>query len=322
VEDEVVRNSKKMFPKMFKEAQDLQLPGGTKSAEAVTMTLGAFFQKLPKERIEVFANPEVVAPWKIPRTLPQAALINTLLAESMTVQSSGFFKRTEFAKCIMSGESLTISGLIHIYLKNLGIRSNLNVGILKMKREEDGYLPLVWLTIHGTLIDNTYHYWPRNKAEVFDKEMTRAKRMEFYSEQDPTDPSLKLADCLGSTTCPQDPKLYKAFGNVKDIEKYIVFRACTPEVYPNMRLFSMGIAGVLSDLKYPVRSLPEKWEKLCWNCERKSATLKSCTQCKEGMGMYCNTECQKADWESHKLLHKDLRANIRYWKAKAAAGRN
>jgi len=148
--------------------------------------------------------------------------------------------------------------------------------------------------------------------------------MECYSEQDPTDPNLKLAECLGSTTCPQDPKLYKAFGNTKDIEKYIVFRACTPEVYPNMSLFSLGFARVLIDLKFkhPIRNLPEKWRNLCWNCEQKSATLKSCNQCKDGLGMYCNAKCQKADWESHKLLHKDLRANIRYWKARAAVGRN
>jgi len=322
------RMVEKRFPKLFKEARALMAPMAPAArgnnpidAQFAIMALGfGLMKKIPKYD-EVFTNEAVGAPWKIPRTLPQATLINTLLSKSMSVQSSGFFKRTEFAKCVMSGDSLTVSGLLHVYFKNLGIRSELNVGVLRMKREEEGHLPLVWLTVHGTLIDNTYHYFPENKTEVFDKRMISAKRMERYSEQDPTDPDLKLAECLGSTTCPQDPRLYKAFGNTKDVEKYIVFRAGTPEVYPNMRLYSMGISEVLSELKYDTQiMLPDKWNKMCWNCERKSATLKSCKDCKEGMGMYCEAECQKADWESHKLLHKDLKANIAYWRAKAAAG--
>jgi len=51
----------------------------------------------------------------------------------------------------------------------------------------------------------------------------------------------------------------------------------------------------------------------CHKCRRKTddgATLRYCQRCKVG---YCNSECQHADWASHKLFCKKLSKN-KIWK--------
>merc|ERR1719376_345113 len=208
-------------------------------------------------------------------TLPQASLINRLLAHSMSVQRSAFLF-TEFENCIMSGDCMTVCGLMHFYLENyLGIKSDVNLGILKLNDDVTGGgggrgrprgLPMVWLTIHGTLIDNTFHHFPDERrrppgSEVFDDKLVAAKR----------------------------------------VEKYSVFRAMFAPVYPHMRMYSMGMAPLLAELKTlsdydkPTFNLWMKWSQQCWNCHEKDGgfKLKLCAVCKKGR--YCSTECQRED---------------------------
>merc|ERR1712142_34488 len=92
------------------------------------------------------------APWKIPKTLPDEDKINRLLEHSTRAQLA-FHSNTEFSHCAMSGDSLTVSGFLHCLLKCLGIQSEVNTGVLKIGQHG---LPMTWLTVHGTLIDNTY----------------------------------------------------------------------------------------------------------------------------------------------------------------------
>ena len=49
-----------------------------------------------------------------------------------------------------------------------------------------------------------------------------------------------------------------------------------------------------------------KWSKKCWSCYniKEKSKLKSCVKCK--LAKYCEKECQKTDWETHKLSHKEL----------------
>ena len=49
-----------------------------------------------------------------------------------------------------------------------------------------------------------------------------------------------------------------------------------------------------------------KWSKKCWSCYniKEKSELKSCVKCK--LAKYCEKECQKTDWETPKLSHKEL----------------
>jgi len=333
------------FPKMFKVAKDIRNARSPQSrnepidgGEALEL-IGLLFQRMSNVKIplELFSQAALGAPWKVPRTLPQASLINRLLAHSMSIQRS-VFKFTEFEDCIMSGDCMTVCGLMRFYLENyLGIKADVNVGVLKLNGVAGGGrrgLPLVWLTIHGTLIDNTFHHFPdaaRNlPPSSLDDRLVAAKRVENYSEEDPTtenpDDDLEMVEELGKKNYPQDLRLYKAFGNARNIEKYTVFRGMLAAVYPHMRMYSMGMAPELLELKKlsdsdrPTFNLWDKWSQQCWNCEEQfqdgGAKLKKCSVCKKGR--YCNAHCQREDWPTHKLLHKDMEAHIAYWKEKSA----
>jgi len=345
-EDYTPERDESLFPRLFKMAKDIRMMRAPESRdesmdghEALEL-IGILFQNIEKKPVELFSRAALGAPWKVPRTLPQASLINRLLAHSMSVQRSAFLF-TEFENCIMSGDCMTVCGLMHFYLENyLGIKSDVNLGILKLNDDVTGGgggrgrprgLPMVWLTIHGTLIDNTFHHFPDERrrppgSEVFDDKLVAAKRVENYSEEDPTsdDLGLELVEELGSNSCPHDLRLYKAFGNQRNIEKYTVFRAMFAPVYPHMRMYSMGMAPLLAELKTlsdydkPTFNLWMKWSQQCWNCHEKDGgfKLKLCAVCKKGR--YCSTECQREDWASHKLLHRDMEANISYWEEKSA----
>jgi len=246
------------------------------------------------------------APWTVPRTLPSAYEVNTMLDLSLTAQMS-CIPGTRFAECVMSGDSLTANGLMYGCLKAAGLKPTFHVGFLKVGIEA---LPLVWLTAQGTLIDNTYHFWPAGgKRAYLDQAILDLKRVEHYCEEDPTTTQLPLLTELGSKTCLTDPKLMKAFATPENIEKFLHFRSSLPAAYPNVTVYFALVVKPGS-----------KWERICWTCEKRSPmSLKACAVCK--VAKYCDASCQKADWSLHKLLHKDGRTNELFWQEKAPSSR-
>jgi len=255
------------------------------------------------------------APWKIPRTLPGAATINLFLERSMATQMDSI-PGTEFNECISSGDSLAICGVLFDFLGESGVRAHFNVGLLRFG---DRALPMVWLTIQGTLIDNTYHHWPGMDKKAIESRLRSTKMIEQYMEEDPTTTKWPLINQLGSRSCVADPRLLKAYAKPEKIDQLLAFQAAYPSFYPNYLLFceafsKNAFANKTCVFRQPFveDNLRQKCEFInsasnCWYCNKASMSLKRCQDCK--LGLYCDAECQKADWADHRLLHKDREAN-------------
>jgi len=263
----------------------------------------------PPELVPLFS--EIIgAPWKIPRTLPDARKINLLLERNMAHQMDSL-PETEFDDCFSSGDSLGVCYHLLIGLEGIAVRSQFNVGLLKVGDEA---LPMVWLTIHGTLIDNTYHHWPGMDKKEIESRLRTVKKIEHYIEEDPTTTEWPLINQLGSRSCVSDPRLLKAFGSREKIGQLMAFRHGQPNVYPNFSLYSQAFCRepLLPSQATRTREELEKshfiydvWN--CWFCNKVSKSLKTCKTCNEGL--YCDKKCQRADWPDHKLLHQDREAN-------------
>jgi len=316
--EEFLRNvdeERKVFPRLFETANAMAI--GDADFTVVEAALLGFQGRVPSDLVPAFLSDSLGPPWKVPRTLPGAGLIsvdhiNAVLEASMSVQMDKLYG-TEFEECFMSGDSLTVCGVLHTYLKYTGINSEFHTGILRVG---DRGLPMVWLTIQGTLIDNTYHHWPGDESRDLDKQLVRLKRVENYSEEDPTTTKTPLLAEVGSRTCVSDPKLLKAYATSQNIGKYLAVRAGFHGVYPHFQLYVGGLAKIERLRIIQTHPLPHKrLQQHCWYCDTKAKSLKVCIVCREAM--YCNAECQAADWPVHKLLHKDIKANMEFHKAAA-----
>lgn len=95
----------------------------------------------------------------------------------------GRIRSTELDEFILSNDCLTVCGLLHIYLRNLGIPSDLKCGVFAFSASanSDG-TPHVWLNIDEKLVENTFLCIPNSKATqdlVF-----KTKSEEYYFEED------------------------------------------------------------------------------------------------------------------------------------------
>ncbi len=62
------------------------------------------------------------------------------------------------------------------------------------------------------------------------------------------------------------------------------------------------------------QELASKWSTKCWACLKQfeadqTSDLKTCSDCKRAK--YCNRDCQKSDWKTHRLLHKELELTMK-----------
>jgi len=310
-----------IWPKLFSKGRAIQMimKGNEEPIQYVEQAIQFNCQEKPppKKAGQAFSNESTGSPWKIPRALPNAKKINNLLERSMAIQMDSLAD-TEFKECFMSGDSLAVNGMIHVFLKCMGIQSEFNTGILKVG---DSALPMVWLTVHGTLIDNTNFHWSGSRPRKFDTRMLDLKRADMYLEEDPTETSLPLLSEVGSRTSVTDPKMMKAFATPKNILKYFYFRMFFPQAYPhfnfyNHRMCQMG-PTIIRDDEMPGKHVSWLTDH-CWGCEVQSSDLKKCKTCH--VAKYCNGECLQADWEQHKLMHEDLKANTLFHHSKAIRG--
>jgi len=272
-------------------------------------------------------------PIKIPETDNKSIFVNFLLEQSLNVQSS-VLTDTELDQCLMSGDSLTVCGILHLHLKQIGVPSEFHTGILKIDNPElpihNFRLPMVWLTIRGKLIDNTYRFLSPESLPYPCKPQILKNKVSAYLEEDPT--TVNMVDEIDSSTCVASPELLKTFATPENIEKYLLFRAWHKGAFPHLLAFLHGW-----DLVWDSCRITNGWSKsvqrvakscvaaikpvanrrkmiesmgMCWNCGQKSESVKKCIDCK--LAHYCNAECQSADWPEHKLLHQDKKANVKY----------
>jgi len=258
-----------------------------------------------------------LTPWFLQQTSAVSDEVNYLLEMSLFFQMADPINSG--MGCIMSSDSLAVNGMVHFYLKSLGIDSDLHCGTLRVK---DHGLPLAWLTVEGQLIDNTYHYWPGNQGGLCHPQLFSLKKEEFYVKEDPAKSAVPLITELGSQTCVTDPKIFQAYAKPENIQKFLFFRSEYPSVYPNFQLYICGIGHMSecmegSELKSRLGYIDTQKERArmtlhCWTCGAKKAGLKQCNECK--IAKYCDSGCQAADWPVHKLLHKDVKVNTEFQK--------
>jgi hypothetical protein len=106
-----------------------------------------------------------------------------------------------------------------------------------------------------------------------------------------------------------DVKKFATFCKPEHNEKYLVFGSVvTIDVAPSMKGYDMLMRKYLAEEfnVYPT-DLQDKWSKRCWNnnCSLTTNDLKSCSVCK--VGKYCSQDCQKDDFDVHKMMHKTIR---------------
>jgi len=327
----------KRFPKLFALAQDLvksrvhdrfgcplvdSWPGGQIKADNIGEILRLFMSTIGVLKINKMNIPDlpIGAPWQVPENdSPYSRNINLLLLLSLGCQKTGIYGTEFWESGVMSGDYLTVCGVLHLHFKSLGIPSEIKVGIRKIYDDRDVGVPVVWLEIFGNLIDNTYYHFANMEPGTFDTKMVDMNKAHRYIEDDPTTTKIRLVHGQGIRTCVNDPKVFKAYATPEHIGKYLWFKHGHGYAFPNYLLFlSAYIEGLMhiefiADCEMP---LPEpfglEWNSKCWLCQKSSTDLKKCSVCLRAV--YCDERCQKTDWSLHKLLHIDLKANNEFWR--------
>ena len=124
---------KKIFDLATRLANDLKLDYYTSDPKRLNLQEALFLVASKKELPET-AIPSALQsfPWKVPENDPKQkrisddtrVKINKILEQSMKSQM-GTIPETEFSQCILSNACLAVCGLLHVYLKNLNIQSEL-----------------------------------------------------------------------------------------------------------------------------------------------------------------------------------------------------
>jgi len=327
------------FPQLFATAQELRRKRMDRFGRYINWESGAdgateddvittFDEALYvfNKTVGVFGGPAVPrkhlpeeAPWTVPEYVQDANTINELLMLSLMAQKTAI-RGTEFWESgIMSGDYMTVCGVMHLHFKLSGIPSELKVGIRRVRCGGAG-IPVVWLKIRGNMIDNTYYHSGDHLPGVFDDQIFQKNRAGHYEELDPSITSIRLVEGLGIRTCVNDPKVFKAYATPENIGQYLWFRNSLGHIYPSFKLFFSAYSDV-AKLRFgsfsegPLLDLGQlvgKWDSMCWHCRKSSGKLRKCSMCR--VAAYCDGRCQSADWPLHKLLHSDMKANDEFWR--------
>ena len=124
---------KNIFDLATRLANDLKLDYYTSDPKRLNLQ-EALFLVASKKKLPEIAIPSALQsfPWKVPEKVPiqksisddKRMKVNKILEQSMRTQM-GTIPETEFSQCILSNACLAVCGLLHVYLKNVDIRSEI-----------------------------------------------------------------------------------------------------------------------------------------------------------------------------------------------------
>ena len=124
---------KNIFDLATRLANDLKLDYYTSDPKRLNLQ-EALFLVASKKKLPEIAIPSALQsfPWKVPEKVPiqksisddKRTKVNKILEQSMRTQM-GTIPETEFSQCILSNACLAVCGLLHVYLKNVDIRSEI-----------------------------------------------------------------------------------------------------------------------------------------------------------------------------------------------------
>ena len=114
-------------------AHDLKLDYYTSDPKRLTLN-EALFLVATKKQLSTVGIPQSLStfPWRVPNrsdisqhlSTDNVRKINQILEQSMKIQM-GVIPGTEFDKYILSNACMAVSGLLHVYLKGLGIATDI-----------------------------------------------------------------------------------------------------------------------------------------------------------------------------------------------------
>jgi hypothetical protein len=285
------------------------------------------------------------APWKVNPGNPRRKDINDLLHHSMRVQM-GTIPKTEFADFILSDADISTTGLMYVYLRELGIESKFCFGIQVGQSvswlQPSSFLhfsPFFPQTFNSTLnCDGTPHCWLEIDGEPIQTSYvitnappavaaklkvpaffyTRHKDLLLKENPATTERKVCFADDKFAAVAsggkrriamPKNLQIYVAYcSSDAGVEKHLVANLRVVKMNPSVKLYDVAMRDYIQRLHgKSIVSLEEKWQMRCWQCEKVAKHKDEFKSCGECMmAKYCGPQCQKKEWKTHKLLHAEI----------------
>lgn len=241
-------------------------------------------------------------PLRLPGSSPDQLKVNQIFQKSMAVQmglSPFVAKPPEGMKYTCF--SLEITGLLFLYLKELGIDAKLKIGHQETPGDDADLGG--WLEIDGFIIDNVFRYhFPRSGQKDFFSRRMNAK----YEEEDLDDlyQQMQIIFQKPSLSISTNADRLKVYGKPDTIEKYMAFWLKFSWASA-IRFYDAMMRQFIKD-KFDVKIeyVVAKWKNVCYGCQDVKADLKTCAGCM--IAKYCSKNCQVSDRKMHKILDKML----------------
>jgi len=261
-------------------------------------------------------------PWRVPETLLRSKDINSLLEYSMQVQSSTIqtqmksaddLQLLELNYFILSNASLTVTGLLHRYLKSIGISSKPVCGIFKPAVDFAGLkgAPSVFLKIDGHVLDNTYLHQTqkatqRKNVKDFYSIIPKLRTGKAYLEESPITTKIEMVGVKELGDNPEDSAGYLAKCCETDLNmaKHLANVCNNDDVNIGTVIYDKIMRDFIKEkFEVEVEDVAEEVTKKCWGCGEDKEKLSACSGCQ--FARYCGKDCITKDWgDMHKVMHK------------------
>ena len=209
----------------------------------------------------------------------KAMFVNDILKDSYNLQK----------QLLMTNACAFVNIILQRCFKAADIETEIIYGIL----DYGSYLiPHVWLTIDGTIVDNTYAMHIPENLFVISKSTAK------YINEEPSESNNKCflgdEETRSKGGVDHNIKLFKWVLNNQDQALVMSFNKLQIQHYYTMMTRFMKDKY---NVTVPAFVPPNHY---CWKCQTEASQLKSCARCK--VSKYCSKQCQKNDWkEIHKI---------------------
>ena len=234
----------------------------------------------------------------LPKSEENAQMINEILIKSWETQVSFVPSVKGNEPVLVSNACRFLNGFLMYYFKNLKIADNMK-RVIGVQRGGQQSIVHSYLMVGDHVIDNTFC----EKSIKFTRDNPTLGVMLHLNletfDVDPANPDYAVNPITSEVGLENERLVH---GNDEKIEQVIVWFLAPISVNP-IAIFDVHMRKFIKE-KYGVeiKSLANKWIKLCWNCFAATEELWMCSKCKTAR--YCGKNCQAQDWKVHKILHK------------------
>jgi len=261
-------------------------------------------------------------PWRVPETLMRSKDINSLLEYSMQVQSSTVQTQMKSAEdlqllelnyFILSNASLTVTGFLQRYLKNIGISSKAVCGVFKPVVDFAGLkgAPSVFLKVDEYVLDNTYLHQTekatqKKNVKDFYSIIPKLRTGKAYLEESPSETKIEMVGKKELGDNPEDSAQYleKCCETELNMAKHLANMCHNDDVNIGVVIYDKILREFIKEkFEVEVADVVDEMTKKCWGCGEVKKNLSACSGCQ--FARYCGKECITKDWvDMHKVMHK------------------